>query len=106
MQRLNSARHRRAYAWIVSTFFLVSLVWCPLAPAAPVGVAVLGDSLSDEYRDAEFFPPGAHRTVARNYVEILAATNHVNFGALSTDWGDIRQLGYEYNWAQDGDRSA
>ena len=43
------------------------------------GIGVLGDSYSDEY---QFYPP--HRSTARNWVEILAATRRLNFGRFST----------------------
>ena len=43
------------------------------------GIGVLGDSYSDEY---QFYPP--HRSTARNWVEILAATRGLNFGRFST----------------------
>ena len=41
------------------------------------GIGVLGDSYSDEY---QFYPP--HRSTARNWVEILAATRGVDFGRV------------------------
>src|SRR3954453_2263910 len=71
----------------------------PLAPARAGwrgGIGVLGDSYSDEY---QFYSP--HRSTARNWVEILAATRGLNFGRFSTrSRGEPRNQGYEYNWAR------
>jgi hypothetical protein len=61
-------------------------------------VGVLGDSYSDEY---QFAPP--HRPLARSWVEILAATRGVHFGAFTTQsWEDARLAGFQYDWARDG----
>ncbi len=60
------------------------------------GVGVLGDSYSDEY---QFYPPD--RCTARNWVEILAETHRLDFGAFSTEPRDEpRNRGYAYNWAR------
>jgi hypothetical protein len=60
------------------------------------GIGVLGDSYSDEY---QFYPP--HRSRARNWVEILAATRKLNFGRFSVKTrGEPRDQGFEYNWAR------
>jgi phospholipase/lecithinase/hemolysin len=81
---------------------LTALVVALLAPLPTAeagwrgGIGVLGDSYSDEY---QFYPP--HRTKARNWVEILAATRSLNLGAFSTQSrGEPRNQGYEYNWAR------
>src|SRR3954464_3143937 len=83
---------------IRQTAFLIALL-TPLAPACAGwrgGIGVLGDSYSDEY---QFYPP--HRSTARNWVEILAATRGLNFGRFSTQSrGEPRNQGYEYNWAR------
>ena len=80
------------------TALLIALL-TPLAPARAGwrgGIGVLGDSYSDEY---QFYPP--HRSTARNWVEILAATRGLNFGRFSTQSrGEPRNQGYEYNWAR------
>src|SRR3954469_11141938 len=77
------------------TAFLIALL-TPLVPARAGwrgGIGVLGDSYSDEY---QFYPP--HRSTARNWVEILAATRGLNFGRFSTrSRGEPRNQGYEYN---------
>lgn len=66
------------------------------------GIGVLGDSYSDEY---QFYPP--HRSKARNWVEILAETRQVDFGAFTaTDRGTPRHAGYAYNWARSGATTA
>ncbi len=60
------------------------------------GVGVLGDSYSDEY---QFYAP--HRSTARNWVEILAQTRDIDFGAYSSQSrGEPRNEGYAYNWAR------
>lgn len=77
------------------------LAWTAAAPAgAPkitVGpIGVLGDSYSDEYR---FYPPD--RSVARNWVEILANTRGLDFGPSSeVGRGEPRNQGFAYNWAR------
>src|SRR5687768_11788563 len=66
------------------------------------GVGVLGDSYSDEY---QFYPP--HRARARNWVEILAETRGIDFGAFSlADRGAPRHAGYANNWARSGATTA
>src|SRR3954471_836879 len=82
------------------TAFLIALL-TPLAPALAGwrgGIGVLGDSYSDEY---QFYPP--HRSTARNWVEILAATRGLNSGRFSTQSrGEPRNQGYEYNGSSGG----
>src|SRR3954470_13937987 len=84
---------------IIRLTALVIALLTPLAPARAGwrgGIGVLGDSYSDEY---QFYPP--HRSTARNWVEILAATRGLNFGRFSTrSRGEPRNQGYEYNWAR------
>ncbi len=74
------------------------VIWSEPAPAQNwnQGVAVLGDSYSDEY---QFYAPD--RAAARNWVEILAATRGVNFGTFTTAGrGEPRNQGFAYNWAR------
>lgn len=60
------------------------------------GIGVLGDSYSDEY---QFYFPD--RASARSWVEILAATRHLNFGRFTLDSrGEPRREGFEFNWAR------
>lgn len=62
----------------------------------PKGIGVLGDSYSDEY---QFYAP--HRSMARNWVEILAETRGLNFGQFSTkSRGEPRNEGFAFNWAR------
>jgi lysophospholipase L1-like esterase len=77
---------------------------------APLKIASLGDSLTDEY---EFYPP--NRTAAQNWVEILSNLRggengfpgQVDFGAFSsTSRGETRNQGYAQNWARSGATSA
>ena len=74
--------------------------------AAPLNIASLGDSLTDEY---SFYPPD--RTAAQNWVQILSALrgglngepDQVSFGAFSlTSRGETRNQGYAQNWARSG----
>lgn len=60
------------------------------APLFRLGVA--GDSLSDEYAEADY-------SYAHNWVESLA--QDLDVGAQGT-WGTPRDEGFEYNWAQAG----
>ena len=65
-------------------------------PTPPPTVGALGDSYTDEYR---FYGPD--QSQARNWVEILAATNKANFGAFSTrSRGEPRDQGFANNWAR------
>jgi phospholipase/lecithinase/hemolysin len=73
---------------------------------APLKIASLGDSLTDEY---EFYPPD--RTAAQNWVQILSTLrggqngtpDQVDFGAFSsTSRGETRNQGYAQNWARSG----
>ncbi len=72
---------------------LASDAFAALVGAEPA-IAVIGDSLSDEYSDKSY-------SYARNWVELLAAEKGANFGPLG-DWGTSRGDGYEYNWARPG----
>ena len=65
-------------------------------PGPRAGFGVLGDSLSDEYRN---YPPD--RSHARNWVEILAQTRRANFGPYSAvSRGEPRNRGYAFDWAR------
>jgi phospholipase/lecithinase/hemolysin len=78
---------------------LLLVMLLPIAKASAdsgVGIGVLGDSYSDEY---QFYPP--HRSTARNWVEILAATRGLNFGSFTpVSRGEPRNQGFAYNWAR------
>jgi len=67
-------------------------------------LGVVGDSLSDEYSEDDY-------SYARNWVEQLAEAGIADLGrtaaeAGSSDWGDTRRSGYEYNWALSGAETA
>ncbi len=80
---------------------LIGLGLASLAKADTAGFGVLGDSYADEY---QFYPPD--RASARNFVELLATDQHVNFGAFSkVSRGDPRNQGYAYDWALSGAQS-
>jgi lysophospholipase L1-like esterase len=74
-----------------------------LAPKAIVGVGVLGDSGSDEYR-ADDNRGGKYAATTLNWVEQLAKSRGLNFGEWGT-WGEPRRTGFEYNWARSGARA-
>jgi hypothetical protein len=64
------------------------------------GIAVMGDSNSDEYQ-ANDNRGGSYSSVTLNWVEQLAAHRELNFGS----WGSRsspRRDGYAYNWALSG----
>src|SRR5947209_1939680 len=84
---------------IIRLTALVIALLTPLAPARAGwrgGIGVIGDSYSDEY---QFYPPD--RSTARNWVEILAATRGLDFGAFTRrSRGEPRNQGFAYNWAR------
>ena len=100
-------RRSRGAWWFVAVLALAGVFTAALAgdaAAGPVRVGVLGDSLSDEYQFADD-PPD--RAAARNYVEILASRDRLDFGEFSTtSRGEPRRQGYEFNWARSGTRTA
>src|SRR5438045_2765008 len=92
------AMSTRRLRWMWAVTLLVGSA----SSAGAGGVGVLGDSYSDEY---QFYRP--HRSTARNWVEILAATRGVDFGEFRTSsWGGPRESGFAYNWARSGATTA
>lgn len=69
-------------------------------PVSLRGVAVFGDSQSDEYR-ADDNRGDNYPTSTKNWVELLVETRKVNFGPWGS-WGEPRRTGYEYNWSRSG----
>lgn len=69
-------------------------------PYAITGVAVLGDSQSDEYR-ADDSRGSTYASTTVNWVELLANYRKVNFGQWGV-WDEPRRSGYEYNFARSG----
>ncbi len=65
-----------------------------------VGLGVLGDSNSDEYR-ADDNRGGAYASVTFSWVELIAARRGLNLGPWGT-WGEPRRAGFKYNWARSG----
>src|SRR5690606_9197935 len=64
------------------------------------GVAVIGDSQSDEYQGNDKRGQ-TYASTTYNWVEILAKKRQLDFGA----WGERdepRRMRYEYNWARTG----
>lgn len=74
------------------------------APITMKGVAVLGDSQSDEYR-ADDNRGYNYPATTLNWTELLVQERKVNFGQWSV-WDEPRRTGYEYNWARTGNTSA
>lgn len=68
-------------------------------PKPITGIAVMGDSNSDEYRADDDRGGRTYGPVTYNWVEHLAISRNLNFG----EWGtrdEPRRTGYEYNWAR------
>ena len=72
----------------------------PSSTTTIVGLGVLGDSNSDEYR-ADDNRGGSYASVTFSWVELIAAQRGVNLGAWGT-WGEPRRTGFKYNWARSG----
>ena len=73
-----------------------------LRPGLALRVGVLGDSYADEYQFS-----ADDRAGARNFVEQLAQSRGVNFGALASDPRPAPRLnGFEFNWGQSGATSS
>lgn len=64
------------------------------------GIAILGDSQSDEYR-ADDARGKNFDTVTYNWVEILHRERNIDFGEWGT-YPEPRRTGYAYNWARSG----
>jgi hypothetical protein len=64
------------------------------------GFAVIGDSNSDEYH-ADDQRGGDYSETTFNWVEILARSREINFGAWGA-WSEPRRNGFEFNWARSG----
>lgn len=68
-------------------------------PATPiVGLGILSDSNSDEYR-ADDQRGGEYAATTLNWVELIAAQRGINVGEWGT-WGEPRRTGFKYNWAR------
>jgi lysophospholipase L1-like esterase len=70
------------------------------APIQMKGMAVLGDSQSDEYR-ADDNRGYNYPATTLSWVELLQQERKVNFGEWGI-WEEPRRTGYEYNWARTG----
>lgn len=64
------------------------------------GIAVLGDSQSDEYRTDDNRGV-SYADTTYNWVELLAKKRNLPFGDSGT-WDEPRRSGFEYNWARSG----
>lgn len=69
-------------------------------PIKMTGMAVIGDSQSDEYR-ADDNRGDNYPQSTKNWVELLEKDRNINFGPWGA-WGEPRRTGYEYNWARTG----
>jgi hypothetical protein len=67
-------------------------------PLPIVGLGVLGDSNSDEYR-ADDNRGGSYAATTLTWIEILASNRKINFGPWGTR-DEPRRTGFEYNWAR------
>lgn len=67
---------------------------------AVMNLAVIGDSVQDEYR-ANDNRGAPYQSTTRNWVELLQVTRGLNFGAWGTR-AEPRRSGYAYNWARSG----
>ncbi len=69
-----------------------------------IGLGILGDSQSDEYR-ADDNRGANFPSTTQNWVEILANERNVNVGEWGI-WNEPRRSGYAYNWARTGATAA
>ena len=69
-----------------------------------VGIGIMGDSNSDEYR-ANDSRGGEFADTTLNWMEQLDLNRHLNFGPWG-NWSEPRRAGYEYNWARTGATAA
>lgn len=67
---------------------------------AVMNLAVIGDSVQDEYR-ANDNRGAPYQSTTRNWVELLQTRRGLNFGAWGTR-AEPRRSGYAYNWARSG----
>lgn len=74
------------------------------APITMKGLAILGDSQSDEYR-ADDNRGYNYSGNTYNWVELLQQERNVNVGKWGA-WDEPRRAGYEYNWARTGNTAA
>lgn len=68
--------------------------------AAPVALAILGDSFYDEYQGTDQ-RGGSYAAVTFNLVEVLVRNRSFHLGAWG-EWGEPRRTGYQFNWARSG----
>lgn len=70
------------------------------APFTLKGVAVIGDSQSDEYR-ADDSRGSTYESTTLNWVELLSKYRKVDFGEWGI-WEEPRRTGFSYNYARSG----
>lgn len=87
----------------LSLILLPARAWAA-NPADVVGVAVIGDSASDEYR-ADNNRGGVYGATTLNWVEQLQRYRGWEIGPWGTR-ATPRRTGYEFNWALSGEDSA
>ncbi len=63
-------------------------------------IAVMGDSISDEYR-ADNNRGGSYAETTLNWIEQLVKYRDLDFGTYA-NWGGSRRTGYEYNFSRSG----
>jgi phospholipase/lecithinase/hemolysin len=101
---------RYAVTRVLAAVVFAAAAAATVTPAtAQSGVAVLGDSLGDEYQFPINFPLGGDRRAAKNYVELLSSLRPASFdfGPFSAaSRGAPRNQGFLYDWARDGATSS
>ena len=86
---------RSTARWSLPLFILAMCALAHGGTTPLISAGAIGDSLAAEYQFSG--PPDSS---ARNFVELLAENNRVNFGAFSTtSLGTPRLQGYANNWA-------
>lgn len=73
-------------------------------PLPAGGIAIIGDSVQDEYRSNDN-RGGTYAATTFNWVELLVNRRGVNVGAWGTR-SEPRRSGYEFNWARSGATSS
>lgn len=98
---------KRIIPLCISIFLMISIIFNSqsfLVEAQtvnkPIGIGVIGDSSSDEFR-ADDNRGGSFAVTTLNWIEQLVKSRSLNFG----DWGvygEPRRSGFEYNWSRSG----
>lgn len=94
---------------LFAVLFVASMSLAQAASAQQIGLALLGDSIVDDYLGPS--GPGNTNLAAGSFGQVMAETRGdiINFGAYKAPtndpadaWDEIRNFGYEYNFATAG----